>query len=51
LFGDFKAAPDIRQSGPAAGGRYVLRIYRKVKMREKLAFLQPAAASKACIAI
>jgi hypothetical protein len=45
LFGDFKAAPDIRQSGPAAGGRYVLRIYRKVKMREKLAFLQPTAAS------
>jgi hypothetical protein len=41
--GDFKAAPDIRQSGPAAGGGYVLRIRRKVKMRGKLAFSQPIA--------
>jgi len=29
--GDFKAAPDIRQSGPAAGGGYVLRAGLKVK--------------------
>jgi hypothetical protein len=29
--GDFKAAPDIRQNGPAAGGGYVLRAGRKVK--------------------
>jgi hypothetical protein len=29
--GEFKAAPDIRQSGPAAGGRYVLRARPKVK--------------------
>jgi hypothetical protein len=29
--GDFKAAPDIRQSGPAAGGGYVLRTGVKVK--------------------
>src|SRR5450756_2548228 len=31
--GDFKAAPDIRQNGPAAGGGYVLRTGPKVKMR------------------
>src|SRR4030088_965151 len=31
--GDFKAAPDIRQSGPAAGGGYVLRVGLKVKAR------------------
>jgi hypothetical protein len=31
--GDFKAAPDIRQSGPAAGGGYVLRAGPKVKVR------------------
>jgi YggT family protein len=32
LFGGiFKAAPDIRQSGPAAGGGYVLRTRPKVK--------------------
>jgi hypothetical protein len=36
--GDFNAAPDIRQSGPAAGGGYVLRPGSKVKVREKLAF-------------
>jgi hypothetical protein len=30
--GDFKAAPDIRQSGPAAGGGYVLRVRLKVKV-------------------
>jgi hypothetical protein len=30
--GDFKAAPDIRQSGPAAGGGYVLRAGPKVKV-------------------
>src|SRR5260370_41316198 len=30
--GDFKAAPDIRQSGPAAGGGYVLRTGPKVKV-------------------
>jgi hypothetical protein len=29
--GDFKAAPDIRQSGPTAGGGYVLRARPKVK--------------------
>ena len=28
-----KAAPDIRQSGPAAGGGYVLRARLKVKVR------------------
>src|SRR4051795_11111903 len=28
-----KAAPDIRQSGPAAGGGYVLRAGLKVKLR------------------
>jgi hypothetical protein len=32
--GDFKAAPDIRQSGPAAGGGYVLRVGPKVKEAE-----------------
>jgi hypothetical protein len=31
LFGDFKAAPDIRHNGPAAGGGYVLRVRAKVK--------------------
>jgi hypothetical protein len=30
--GDFKAAPDIRSSGPAAGGGYVLRAGPKVKV-------------------
>src|SRR3981081_4317055 len=30
--GDFKAAPDIRTSGPAAGGGYVLRAGPKVKV-------------------
>jgi hypothetical protein len=30
--GDFKAAPDIRQNGPAAGGGYVLRTRPKVKV-------------------
>jgi hypothetical protein len=30
--GEFKAAPDIRQSGPAAGGGYVLREGPKVKV-------------------
>jgi len=30
---DFKAAPDIRQSGPAAGGGYVLPAQPKVKVR------------------
>src|SRR3979411_1002540 len=30
--GDFKAAPDIRQNGPAAGGGYVLRAGPKVKV-------------------
>jgi hypothetical protein len=30
--GDFKAAPDIRLSGPAAGGGYVLRVGVKVKV-------------------
>jgi hypothetical protein len=30
--GDFKAAPDIRQNGPTAGGGYVLRKAPKVKM-------------------
>src|SRR3979411_730113 len=30
--GEFKAAPDIRQSGPAAGGGYVLRAGPKVKV-------------------
>jgi hypothetical protein len=29
--GDFKAAPDIRRSGPAAGGGYLLRSAPKVK--------------------
>jgi hypothetical protein len=32
LFGDFKAAPDIRQNGPAAGAGYVLRGTPKVKV-------------------
>jgi hypothetical protein len=32
LFGDFKAAPDIRACGPAAGGGYVLRAGAKVKV-------------------
>jgi hypothetical protein len=32
--GDFKAAPDIRQNGPAAGGGYVLRVGAKVKAGE-----------------
>src|SRR6185437_7541150 len=31
--GDFEAAPDIRQNGPAAGGGYVLRARPKVKVR------------------
>jgi len=31
MFGGLKAAPDIRQSGPAAGHRYVLRGRPKVK--------------------
>src|SRR5215210_3033257 len=31
---EFKAAPDIRQSGPAAGGGYVLRAALKVKTPE-----------------
>jgi hypothetical protein len=31
--GKFKAAPDIRQSGPAAGGGYVLRAGLKVKVQ------------------
>jgi hypothetical protein len=30
--GNFKAAPDIRLSGPAAGGGYVLRAGQKVKI-------------------
>jgi hypothetical protein len=30
--GDFKAAPDIRQNGPATGGWYVLRTGPKVKV-------------------
>src|ERR1700761_6805540 len=30
--GDFGAAPDIRQNGPAAGGGYVLRVRPKVKV-------------------
>src|ERR1700722_10357413 len=30
--GDFKAAPDIRRSGPAAGGGYLLRTRQKVKV-------------------
>jgi hypothetical protein len=30
--GDFKAAPDIRINGPAAGGGYVLRTAPKVKV-------------------
>jgi hypothetical protein len=30
--GEFKAAPDIRQNGPAAGGGYVLRAGQKVKV-------------------
>jgi hypothetical protein len=30
--GDFKAAPDIRQNGPAAGVGYVLRAGPKVKV-------------------
>ena len=30
--GEFKAAPDIRLSGPAAGGGYVLREQPKVKV-------------------
>jgi hypothetical protein len=30
--GDFKAAPEIRQNGPAAGGRYVLPGPEKVKV-------------------
>jgi hypothetical protein len=35
--GEFKAAPDIRQSGPAAGGGYVLRKDQKVKALRNLA--------------
>jgi hypothetical protein len=31
--GEFKAAPDIRQSGPAAGSGYLLRNPPKVKLR------------------
>src|ERR1700743_3104577 len=31
--GVFEAAPDIRQNGPTAGGGYVLRTDRKVKVR------------------
>jgi hypothetical protein len=30
--GEFKAAPDIRQNGPAAGGGYVLPAGPKVKV-------------------
>jgi|SRR5216683_7532736 len=30
--GNLKAAPDIRQSGPAAGGGYVLPVGQKVKV-------------------
>jgi len=33
LLGEFKAAPDIRQNGPAAGGGYVLPAGPKVKER------------------
>jgi hypothetical protein len=33
LSGEFKAAPDIRQNGPAAGSGYVLRSRGKVKLR------------------
>jgi hypothetical protein len=32
MFGELKAAPDIRQNGPAAGGGYVLRVRPKVKV-------------------
>src|SRR6266851_3914794 len=35
---DFKAAPDIRQSGPAAGGGYVLRARPKVKVARNQRF-------------
>ena len=31
--GDFKAAPDIRVNGPAAGGGYLLPVGQKVKVR------------------
>jgi hypothetical protein len=33
--GNSKAAPDIRQSGPAAGSGYVLRGRHKVKARDR----------------
>jgi hypothetical protein len=33
--GIFKAAPDIRINGPAAGGGYVLRTGSKVKVRRE----------------
>jgi len=32
LFGEFKAAPDIRINGPAAGGGYLLPVGQKVKV-------------------
>jgi len=35
--GNLKAAPDIRQSGPAAGGGYVLPVGQKVKVGRELA--------------
>src|SRR5882724_2312190 len=31
--GEFKAAPDIRLSGPAAGGGYLLPVEEKVKVQ------------------
>ncbi len=38
--GDFRAAPDIRQSGPAAGGACVLRTGEKVKVGRNRAWNQ-----------
>jgi hypothetical protein len=39
--GEIKAAPDIRQNGPAAGGGYVLRAGPKVKVRGTRPRTQP----------
>jgi hypothetical protein len=46
--GDFKAAPDIRISGPAAGGGYVLRTGPKVKVSGRQA--DPATSGTATFA-
>jgi hypothetical protein len=41
MFGEFKAAPEIRQNGPTAGAGYVLRVRPKVKVAEAATAKRP----------